>query len=517
MQSNFVTIFCILDASIITMSSKELVLEAIKKYPENNLTKNIIIPLLETLEYNKIEFFGGTSEEGKDLIFWEQDPMGDPFLNVAQVKHFKFSNSSSDSASFQTVINQLSVCFNKKIPHSDGFTHKPSKVWLITTHEIDSKTLLTFYDESPNIQKDKIRIIDGAKLTDLIIKKTPELIKDLLGIDFEIQTKLKPKFSNDILLRAFGKDRIKDIKMIYTDVDFSVGKHTTELFFNHSFEPKTNIITLNFEEWNHFQNICENIKNDFNLNFLEQNLSTLKEKYKKNEQNYNDFLTEINLLQKQIDLLNSENNTMNESIIQENSKINHIKIEQKKHINIDQRLKIDTLNSNIKDHRSKISINQNLIQKLSVKQKSFKIKNDNFKVRIKIIGENLCNQIIEKRKYIENNIELINNKKYTKKTLKDFISKCDNIINQCSKIFSFQNREFKETLGTKSNYTYGENLDNIRFRLPINKIFETGLNISVLGEAGAGKSTSLEMFAYNIQESEKKSFFPSIRLYHKGF
>lgn len=499
------------------MYNKEKLIKAIKNYPENNLTKNIIIPLLEAIGYNKVEFFGGTSEEGKDIVFWEQDPMGDTFLNVAQVKHFKFTNPSNKSSSFQTVANQLAVCFNKKIPHSDGFTHKPSKVWLITTHEIDSKTLLTFYDDSPTIQQDKIRIIDGAKLADLITEKAPELIKDLLGIDFEIKTKLTPKFSNEILLRALGKDRVKDIKMIYTDVDFSIGKQTTELFFNNSFEPKTKTITLNFEEWEKFQNICFEIKNDFDLSFLEQDIHIIKEKYLKKEQIYNENSTEIQLLQSQINYLNNENNLITESINQEIKKINEIKKSSKPTISTEERLEIDSIDSIIKYHKSKIAINQNSIQTQSKKQKLLKVKNDNFKVRIKIIGKNLCEQILYKRKYIESGIELINNKKYNHKELKDFIGKCDDIINQCAIFFEFQNLDFKEILGTKSNYAYGDHLNNIRFRLPINEIFETGLNISVLGEAGAGKSTSLEIFAHRKKDSEKKIFFLPLGYIIKDF
>ncbi|WP_288375594.1 hypothetical protein [Chryseobacterium culicis] len=489
------------------MNRKELILEAIKKYPENNLTKDLIIPVLKTL-YEKVEFFGGSSEEGKDIVFWEKDPLNDLYLNVAQVKHFKFTNSSSDKSSLQTIINQLSVCFNKKIPHSNGLTQIPHKVFLISSHEVDSKTLLTIFDEYTTL-KGNIKIIDGPRLVELIMDKTPELIKILLGIDFEIKTKLAPKFSNNILLKALGKDRTKDIKTIYTDVDFSIGKQTTELFFNYSFEPKTKTINLNFEEWNRFQNICIDIKSDFNLSFLEQDFQVLKEKYQNKEQVYHENLDEINKIQEQINYLTNENNSITENINQEAAKISLIKKNSKLIITTKEKSEIDILDSIIKNHKTRLALNQNFIQNLSEKQKLFKIKNDNFKVRIKIIGKNLCEQILEKRKYIESNVELINNKKYTRKILKDFIYECDNIINKCSKIFDFQNHDFKETLGIKSNYKYGECLENIRFRVPINEIFETGLNISVLGEAGAGKSTSLEMFSYKKQESDKKIFlFP---------
>lgn len=37
---------------------------------ENQLTREIIIPLLKTLGFDKTEFFGGPSEEGKDIVFW---------------------------------------------------------------------------------------------------------------------------------------------------------------------------------------------------------------------------------------------------------------------------------------------------------------------------------------------------------------------------------------------------------------------------------------------------------------
>jgi hypothetical protein len=62
--------------------------------PENQVTKSIIIPLFEKLGYHKVEFFGGTDEEGKDIVCWETTPLKRVKLVVAQVKHFKLKKTS---------------------------------------------------------------------------------------------------------------------------------------------------------------------------------------------------------------------------------------------------------------------------------------------------------------------------------------------------------------------------------------------------------------------------------------
>jgi len=64
------------------------VMRAIQKMPENNMTKEIIIPLLEHMGYKKVEFYGGNPEDGKDIVFWESSKIGGDKLCVAQVKRY---------------------------------------------------------------------------------------------------------------------------------------------------------------------------------------------------------------------------------------------------------------------------------------------------------------------------------------------------------------------------------------------------------------------------------------------
>ena len=83
-------------------SAKNL-LTSLQGMPKNLMTKEVIIPLLEALDFFKVEFFGGTDEMGKEILCWEKDRLGGIRLITAQVKHFKFTNTASDKRSFLTV------------------------------------------------------------------------------------------------------------------------------------------------------------------------------------------------------------------------------------------------------------------------------------------------------------------------------------------------------------------------------------------------------------------------------
>lgn len=104
-------------------------MKKLQKINENEVTRTIIIPLLEKLGYQKVEFFGGPSEEGKDIVCWEVDKLGDLRLIVAQVKHFKFTNKASDSIGLQTIVNQLQNCFKRPLLSIDKTSHLPSEVF----------------------------------------------------------------------------------------------------------------------------------------------------------------------------------------------------------------------------------------------------------------------------------------------------------------------------------------------------------------------------------------------------
>lgn len=498
----------------------------LQKYHENNLTKDVIIPILKKMEYHKVEFFGGQSEEGKDIVIWDKDKFGDIKLYVAQVKHFKFTNKASDKNSIQTIVNQLIVCFTKKLPYMDMTSHYPSEVFLISTYDIDTKTLLTRFDTEPNLKDQKIKIIDGVKLASLVVKYLPDFVEDCLGLHYKISSKIKPKFNNDVLLKALGRRAIKDIKTIYSDIDFSLGKRTTNLFFNSSFSPNIDSIELTNDEWNTFKQLSIKLKNEFLLEFFgeyfeaneKSNASTINE-LNKIEENIKALTNRINLYKESQDLLHKERNSQAKNVNDIESNIetlkNQIKIwsdKSQKHNITD---KINTKNSlkelekqlalenkRLHEIKSKIDNLEKSIFQSNTELNNYKSVKTKLKFKVQLEGTELASVLMAKRNWIEKGVNDYNKTAPTSSELKAFIIKCDKILSLVALIFKSENLKFFGCLGINPSKKDNIDFESTRFKLSIDHIFDTGLNISVLGDAGAGKSTSLEMYAWNRKDSD---------------
>ncbi len=501
------------------MINQTKLLKALQNYPENDLTKNGIIPLLEKMGYEKVEFFGGQKEEGKDIVIWEIDKWGTPTLRVAQVKHFKFTNTASDSKSLQSVINQLTACFVKSLPYTDKIFRKPIEVLLISTHIINTKNLLTRFDKELQLKDQNIIIIDGIELAKKFVEFLPEFVKKIAGSQYELESKLTNKFSNDILLKALGNKTNKDIKSIYSDIDFSLGKMTTSLFFNSDFIPKKEIIEITANEWSILKSLLLNLKTEFELSFLEHDIEFIENKFKTTISENNilslkhsaliksttlELERKHSLLQKRNsqtkvvhDLLDKKEtiriNQKGVSIMGSYSKFDYTKILND--IGIEQK-KLNKLKEEISKIDEKTSANEKQRDSIEKKQQ-------NLKLSLSIDGSKLANQIISKRKWIENNILTYNKSRPSTLVIKKFIKRCDLIISLSSHIFDPTFGKYFNCIGYNRDKRYRLNYESTRFRLPIEDIFDTGLNISVLGEAGAGKSTSLEMYAHLKKDSDK--------------
>lgn len=513
------------------------IITALQKINENKISKEIILPLLKKMGFLKVEFHGGVDEQGKDIIIWKKDEFKDIKLILAQVKHFQLTNTASDSKSFQTIVNQLTVCFTKELIYTDKTVHLPSEVLLITTFEVSTKTLLTRFSKYPNLKDLNIKIIDGKKLASLLVEFSPEVVKNLLGANYEIKSKLKPEFNNGILLKALGRHNSKDIRSIYTDIDFSLGKISTKLFFSTNLNPKNVFIDLNKAEWKLFEDLCCKINEVFKLNYTSQKSKDIDE-LNDDVIFSNETIKEIEVLNENIKYENLElENIRNEVEIQTKSKseIKHekeffleeindkirrlygttegdllknkeaaIELEEfrkvkyesltKEEVNLETR--ISFLNDKIISLKKSILSNQNEIKKIQ--------NNESRKfIKVKINSIELCQEIIKHRNWIEETVFKYNQNKPSVNNLKYFIQRCNSIIEVATLIFDSKNIKYFESLGFDKNNIIRENFDSTRLKLSIEHIIDTGLNISVLGDAGAGKSTSLEMYAWNRIDANK--------------
>jgi hypothetical protein len=124
-----------------TRTRTDLLQDALTKMSEADLTSRIVIPLLKSMGYHTVTYHGGPDEQGKDVIAWGENELGEIYLGVCQVKRFKPSRKAADTRSFSEVVTQLSQAAEQSVPHMNGHTYRPTKIYFITPYTIDTRVL----------------------------------------------------------------------------------------------------------------------------------------------------------------------------------------------------------------------------------------------------------------------------------------------------------------------------------------------------------------------------------------
>ncbi len=366
-------------------------------------------------------------------------------MTVIQVKHFKFKKNFSSSKSFTTIVNQLTTSLKKRIHYTDKTLHVPFEVCLFSTFPVDAKALETRFADYADWNDRKIIVKDGIQLSAHLIEHRIDLVYRLLGQHTEITSILNKDLNNEVLLRALGYQERKDLKVIYTDIDFSLGKHSTELFFNSGFKPTYSNLSLSVNQWQIFKNICLMISREFGLSFLSMTLEEVVETYNIEREGH---LAE---LKKQLEA--KKQNTTNKDL-------------------------------------------QSIAEFDKPKPVLY---------RIGIDGDKIVRMITEKRLWIEQSVAKINIETPGPTELKLFIQKCQSIF-ECAALF-FQHTFF-ECTGFDKVITNRSSFESTRLKIPIHIVYDSGVNVLVLGEAGAGKTTSLQMYSLNNEYEVAKLYIP---------
>ncbi len=522
------------------------ILKVLQKMHEDQVTCDVIIPHFEDIGFSKVDFNGRNPEAGKDIIIWNEDFFGDMELWVAQVKHHKPSRTASDTKSLQTIVNQLTMCFNKTHVYTDQNPYRPSKVILISTHPIDSKTMETRFDTYPTLEGKKIKIIDGHDLAKALIESSPKIVRKLMGVNFEIKSKLKPSFSNKFLLDALKSKKIKDLGNIYTDIDFSLGKRTSHYFFHAKFQPEALTKTISVSEWERLEPTIIQIEKVLSKKIVSHKLNSNDKKAESQEQyvfntkkaiqlesselkRIQQYISKLNKKRndelKKLERLNEQDNqfvySINEAVRKYSLKLD-IELSQEAREELMEIKRGELVKEREKERKYilkqltqvKHDVNGtrdllNKVGKLQLKTSGrLDYLNDELSrisYKLTINAKLLADEITKKRHWIESRVAEFNELPPNTEELKVFIEKCSTILHTASLIFKAENKAYFSCLGhdIDSNIEDEDRKESNRFRLGIEQVFNTGLNISVLGDAGAGKSTSLEMYAQSMVDSEK--------------
>jgi hypothetical protein len=228
---------------------KQRILEKIQSMSETDFTKAVLIPLFEAMGY-RVDYHGGPNERGKDLICFKEGEFGDQEITAVQVKKTKPTSVASDVRnSFSEIITQLQQAAEEAIPLLSGLYQKPNRVYFITPYEIDVRALESRFAGLQHLTLKNVRVLDGSNVVDSLSKRLPQLADLLCGTDFNLQAGALLNFSNQDLLSALNYPAEKDLINSYCDLDFSVGRVTSKLFFSLGFAPQVLPFSVSGVRW----------------------------------------------------------------------------------------------------------------------------------------------------------------------------------------------------------------------------------------------------------------------------
>lgn len=526
-------------------SIRETVLKMLQSLSEKDLTLNIIVPLLKAIGYEKIEYHGGPYEIGKDIICWGIDEIGLTKLTVVQVKKYKIESSSSAKNSFAGVVNQLQQAAEERIQNINGNMYLPSTIYFITPYQVDTRALSTRFAEYRNLRSTVVKTIDGELLVTLIYEKCSYLINDIIGEKIAFDDKILETLNNNDLLAALNYKENIDVSYCYCDLSFVLGKENLMLLYSNRFKPKSIKFLVTESEWIQLLDLDNSAKKYFDAPIIASSIEktivefsgknfeyqSKKDEFAKyfgivrqiltnktfpiNKQSVDRLSTKLfPYIDKLITWHNNriaerENNVIGDDLDLLRMKLSLVK---------EEKIEIKTLFEEYLNNKLSISdiqrlcdlVNKYLAESLAI-----------FPVPLCSVELDCCRMVKKikaKRSWLNNKTKEISNIPPSTKNLRLFLLKCKQLFYEVGKIFL--NPFVLEAAGVPTGIVWHNVEELPRLTFSVHDVFKTGLNIFLLGEAGAGKTTSVQEYArQSIDEADESKlviFLPLSKIIYTG-
>jgi len=543
-----------------------MLVTAFIKMTEAEFTKEVLIPLFENMNYYKVEYHGGRNEGGKDIIAWRTDEIGDVHLTVAQVKKLRLSAKVEDSRSFSGLITQLCQANEKTVPSLDGNEYLPSSIYFITPYAVTARVMTSRFEKYRELRN--VRIIDGKRIAELLVKKLPKLASDIIGTSGNLTWVSHKHLSNDILLSALNYNKQRDLKEFYTDIDFTLGRPTTSLFFASEFKGIKQKRLVSFEEWenlkdahavaleeigvsliisdsiesltqkltklwdgysrhiqareelehqesavaNHIAKTIAAVRSLASLSLFDVNKDDSIFKKKQKDRAWHDFSMRLekiaSCISKSKNLLDAspqDSELLGSDLIRNITARSSELKKQLKSLTSDPQLRDVFLNNNdilgIERLQDVIEEGMSCIdESLAVHKESIGLgcRVQKPQVEIVIDGIELARYLSGKQQSVSKGIATFDEIKSNPDATRTFLSETKHIFDIADRLLS--SIHVCSVVGVSAERRLTLDRERYRISCPISHVFKSGSNVAVLGEAGAGKSTSLQMYATRLIE-----------------
>lgn len=501
---------------------------------ENTLTNKFLIPLFKCLgHYEKYDFNGGADEGGKDIIFLGKDEIGDTIVDVVQVKRYRLTAKAGDSKGFQEIVRQLTQAVSKQVPGGDGASHFPRRIYLVTPYPISTRALQSAF-ESYQAIKYRVTIIDGDKLAELMIQHMKDEVAQLLGKAFGPKAAFG-ELNNKLLTSALQYNQPLDLAEVYTDIDFLLGRISTKIFFSTKFNAATVKARFEGDHWIQFKraaHLCreslgieilaktpEDIEKDLDVRLKkhgaelaqrEREARALALKKEAASDNFNLKRDDLKKRDPHLGQLHKDLQGLYRTLsafddARPSSLYRRRSTESRERLEI--RNKIKRAASRIKKIEKPIEPFQKQLDRAIAALELRRNELADFKkntpdaeaYNVEIDGTRLAARLREESAWVREKINIFKKMRPSKSELKGFLRRCEDLFEATDALLEI--RPISSSVGVSAEQLARDKKSLTRLPLSARHIFDTGLNFALLGEAGAGKTTTLVMAAKRRAEA----------------
>ncbi len=233
-------------------TSQQLYLKAMQKMKEDDFSKYLIKPLFESMGFYRVDFYGGPYESGKDLIAFVEVPVNKTMSYAIQSKKIGEESNTSEKVILGELVFQLRQCFTNPIKLHNGEEVIPDQVYLASPYQISIR-LIDEIHGMLSIDRKKVEILDGPLVIQLLKKHKPTLLEKLLSVDDIFSTQDSSQLCNIELMSALNqKDSIHELDC-YSDLAFFMGTIDSNVLLNSKFTIKPDKFQVTRGKWELFE------------------------------------------------------------------------------------------------------------------------------------------------------------------------------------------------------------------------------------------------------------------------
>lgn len=191
----------------------------LRSLKERKLREDILLPLLEKLDYRDIAHTHGPRELGKDITCWKPDELGSPHNVAIVAKAGKITGKVSKEAG-----DQVTQALNSKYTIGPkGEIRQADTIWLVTNGDIPLSSEEQIRTRLREDENQRLRIIDGQKLWELWCEHFPVGLHQALA---EVQRQLPLLEDPAIATRAIVEPGRQALEVKVTNADLLTDRHT---------------------------------------------------------------------------------------------------------------------------------------------------------------------------------------------------------------------------------------------------------------------------------------------------